>query len=106
MIAQEPTDVLGTPRPMKVSSREILARLGTGESIAVVCESAGLSRPAFDAWWKAEIARRVPVMEGVRAAAVRGPVRIDRDALGIPHIHAGNDPDLFFGLGYAMSADR
>ena len=91
---------------MNVASQEILARLGSGESIAVVCAWAGLSRPAFDAWWRAELARRVPAREGVRAAAVRGPVRIDRDVRGIPHIHAGNDPDLFFGFGYTMAADR
>ncbi|HZW33423.1 MAG TPA: penicillin acylase family protein [Isosphaeraceae bacterium] len=88
------------------ASQEILARLGRGESIAAVCAWAGLSRQAFDAWWQAEIARRVPAMEGVRTAAVRGPVRIDRDAVGIPHIRAANDVDLFFGFGYAMAADR
>src|SRR5262249_50101993 len=36
----------------------------------------------------------------------RGPVQIDRDSRGIPHIHAGSDADLFFGFGYAMAADR
>src|SRR4051794_25213801 len=91
---------------MKVPSQEILARLGSGESIDSVCERVGMTREAFDAWWQGEVARRVPSMEGVRAAAVRGPVRIDRDALGVPHIQAENDPDLFFGFGYAMAADR
>jgi penicillin amidase len=87
-------------------TREILGRLGSGESIASVCDSADLTRAGFDAWWKAEVARRVPAMGGIRAAAVRGPLRIDRDARGIPHIHAEDDADLFFGFGYAMAADR
>ena len=29
-----------------------------------------------------------------------------RDALGIPHIYAGSDADLFFGFGFAMAQDR
>jgi penicillin amidase len=97
---------LETGQLMKVPSREILTRLGMGESIASISKWAGLSRAAFDAWWKDEIARRVPAMEGHRTAAVRGSVQIDRDARGIPHIHANNDTDLFFGFGYAMAADR
>jgi penicillin amidase len=38
--------------------------------------------------------------------AVGGRVEILRDRSGIPHIYATSTPDLFFGLGVAMSQDR
>src|SRR5262249_12687574 len=43
---------------------------------------------------------------GSRRARVRSPVQIERDSLGIPHIFADNDADLFFGFGYALAQDR
>ena len=40
-------------------------------------------------------------------APVKALIReIQRDALGIPHIHASSDDDLFFAFGYAMAQDR
>lgn len=105
---------------MNLSSQEILRRLGHGARIAEVCESAGLSRGEFDAWWRAECQRRVPAASGsVRVDFPRTPdasppakragqdqVRIERDRFGIPHIHADNPTDLFFGFGYATAQDR
>ncbi len=47
---------------MRLASKEILRRLGAGESIAAVCEAAGISREAFDAWWRddrAEVAKTI-----------------------------------------------
>jgi penicillin amidase len=38
--------------------------------------------------------------------AVSAPVSIIYDQVGMPHIRAQNDPDLFYGLGYAMAQDR
>jgi penicillin amidase len=37
---------------------------------------------------------------------VRAPVRIDRDARGIPHVRAANGHDLFFAEGYLEGSDR
>src|SRR5262249_28163764 len=91
---------------MKLSAAEILRRLGAGESIEAVCESAGLTRSEFDAWWQAEAVARVPVMRGAHQTDVRRPVRIERNAWGIPSIFAENDEDLFFGFGYATAQDR
>ncbi|MGE0609866.1 MAG: penicillin acylase family protein [Pirellulales bacterium] len=91
---------------MKLSSKAILARVGAGESIATICAAAGLSRKQFDDWWQAELTARVPSTEGQARHAVRKAVDIGRDAWGIPHIHADNDQDLFFGFGYAMAQDR
>jgi penicillin amidase len=91
---------------MRLSGREILRRLGAGEAVGAVCEAAGLSRAEFDAWWQAETAARVPPVVGTCRAAVRRPVRIERDRWGIPAVFAENDDDLFFGFGYAMAQDR
>jgi penicillin amidase len=92
---------------MNVSASELLVRLGRGERIADVCTAGGLSREAFDSWWADECRRRVPPAAGSRtAAALAGPVRIERDRLGIPTVRAGTDADLFFGFGYATAQDR
>jgi penicillin amidase len=91
---------------MKLTSKEILKRLGAGLSISQVCQEAGISRTQFDSWWHAEIRSRVPEQSGSRRAQVRRPVQIERDSLGIPHIFADNDADLFFGFGYALAQDR
>jgi penicillin amidase len=91
---------------MKLTSKEILGRLGGGVFISALCAAAGMSRAAFDAWWKAEAAARVPSMTGQRRAAVRRSVQIERNEWGIPSIFADNDEDLFFGFGYALAQDR
>ncbi|HEX5271385.1 MAG TPA: penicillin acylase family protein [Gemmataceae bacterium] len=91
---------------MPLSSRDMLRRLGAGETIADVCAAAGLDRAQFDAWWRAEAAARVPDPAGARRAAVRRAVRIERDRWGVPSIYAEDDEDLFFGFGYAMAQDR
>jgi len=84
----------------------MLTQLGSGATIADVCTAAGIQRDQFDAWWQTETRRRVPETAGSRRLQVRQPVRIDRDAHGIPHIHAENDDDLFFAFGYAQAQDR
>ncbi|MGH7168865.1 MAG: penicillin acylase family protein, partial [Gemmataceae bacterium] len=91
---------------MKLTAKEILRRLGDGESIAATCAAAGMSRTEFDAWWKQEAASRVPAMTGSRRARVCRSVQISRDSWSIPNIQADNDEDLFFGFGYAMAQDR
>src|SRR5579871_568991 len=91
---------------MKLSSRAMLAQLGAGAPISAVCESAGISRGDFDAWWRSEIERRVPEMQGTIRAGVDKPIEITRNEWGIPTISARDDADLFFGFGYAMAQDR
>jgi penicillin amidase len=91
---------------MTVPTRDVLRRLGAGEPIEAVSAAAGLSRAQFDAWWRAEATARVPDLAGRRRAAVRGPVRIERNRWGIPSVYADNDDDLLFGFGYAMAQDR
>jgi penicillin amidase len=49
----------------------------------------------------------LPTLEGtVDVPGLSGPVRIDRDALGIPTIHAANRIDLACGLGFVHAQDR
>lgn len=91
---------------MRLTDREMLVRLGAGETIASVCEAAGVGRAEFDAWWKKQIAARVPKMDGKLTAGVSASAEIRRDDRGIPHIFAANEPDLFFAYGVAMAQDR
>lgn len=91
---------------MKLSSLELLARLGAGESIDSVCQQAELTPEEFQAWWRHEAVSRVPAMSGNLSGGVTAATRIERDAIGIPHIYATNDVDLFYAFGYALAQDR
>jgi penicillin amidase len=59
-------------------------------------------------WWlQHRLAASLPQTSG--EIVVRGltrDVEIIRDAYGVPHIYAHNEPDLFFALGFAMAQDR
>ncbi|MFO0969781.1 MAG: penicillin acylase family protein [Gemmataceae bacterium] len=89
------------------SSLDILHRLGRGERIADLCKSLNWSRPQFDAWWQDEAKKRLPAMTGERRLpGLTTATRIGRDDWGIPHIHAGDERDLFFAFGYATAQDR
>lgn len=91
---------------MPIESRELLRRLGAGESIAAVRAAAGMTEAEFDVWWRSELASRVPPASGAQRVGVSAAVRIERDQQGIPHVFAADDSDLFFGFGYAMAQDR
>ncbi len=94
---------------MNLTSKEMLLKLGSGSKIAGLCKEAGITRQEFDAWWRAELSRRVPSPAGSKTlgkGAVQGASRIERDEWGIPHIYADDDDGLFFAYGYAMAQDR
>lgn len=91
---------------MSVSHRDLLRRLGAGESIDALCRETGWSREEFDQWWRREAASRAPRCAGEVAVGVKNHVSIERDRFGIPHIFAESEADLFFGFGYAMAQDR
>ncbi|WP_170514520.1 penicillin acylase family protein [Ruegeria atlantica] len=42
----------------------------------------------------------------VEVRGLNAPVEIIRDTANVPHVLAENDPDVFFGLGYAHAQDR
>lgn len=53
------------------------------------------------------IQRMLPLTDGNLAlAGLRGELRIERDATGIPTIRAGSPEDLAFGLGFVHAQDR
>lgn len=91
---------------MNLGDKDILKRLGTGDSIADVCEAAGCSRAEFDRWWQECIAKRVPSIDGDVRLPIASSATIERDQRGIPHIYADSDADLFVAFGYAMAQDR
>lgn len=87
--------------------KDMLLRLGAGDSIQAICEDAGLTRAEFDQWWTAQTAKRVPSMEGSRTVSgLSGQVDVVRDEWGVPHVLADSDDALFFGYGYATAQDR
>jgi len=90
----------------ELPTSELLRRLGDGENIEALCSELGISRQDFDCWWSAELARRVPDFQGSIEGNVQAGTTIHRDSLGIPHILAENDQDLFFAFGMAMAQDR
>jgi penicillin amidase len=91
---------------MNPTSRDVLRRLGAGETIESVCRESEWSRTEFDAWWRREAASRAPCCDGEVPAAVRAGVTIERDRWGVPHVLAERRNDLWFGFGYAMAQDR
>ena len=91
---------------MPALGQEMLRRLGTGESIDAICQSAGWTRAEFDERWKSEAASRAPRCDGQVVSSVNAAVTIERDRWGIPHIFADNHRDLWFGFGFAMAQDR
>ncbi len=51
--------------------------------------------------------RALPPVDGERRVdGLAGPVRIERDADGVPTIHAASSADALFGLGYVHAQDR
>lgn len=87
-------------------SRDLLRRLGRGESIESICRHQVWSREQFDAWWQEETRSRLSVTQGSITVPLERPVTIGRDRWGIPHIFAERTDELFFGFGYAMAQDR
>lgn len=52
-------------------------------------------------------ARSFPQTSGeVTVAGIAAPVRILRDEHGVPHIRAGSEDDLWFGVGFVHAQDR
>jgi len=59
-------------------------------------------------WWgHRQIAGSLPKLDGVQTVAgLQNEVRIERDSLGIPTIHAKNRLDLAFATGFVHAQDR
>ena len=89
-----------------VDDTALLYRLGRGASVEEACLSGNLEAQGFQSWWQAQLARRLPQIEGVTHVPVRDAVEIHRDSNGVPHIFADHKEDLYFAYGYAMAQDR
>src|SRR5688500_16773813 len=83
-----------------------LHQFGSGDSRHTVAAALGITSAEFEQQLRQSLTSRLPDLDRQRMAPVGNPVQIHRDALGIPHIYANNDHDLFFGLGFAMAQDR
>lgn len=56
-------------------------------------------------WWM--LRRSLPQLDGtVALPALRAPVEVERDALGVPHIRAQSLDDLLVAQGYVTAQDR
>jgi penicillin amidase len=52
------------------------------------------------------VPRTVPALRAELLPPMRGAIEILRDANGVPHIFADEEPDLYAALGYLQGADR
>lgn len=84
----------------------MLADLGRGISIPEICAKKGWSAAEFETRWQEALASRVPELNATIQAPVNSKATIERDSLGIPHIFAESDSDLFWAFGFAMAQDR
>src|SRR5947207_8313123 len=58
----------------------------------------------FAIWWYAY--RPLPKTSGAVRAPVTASASVARDSLGVPHIRAASQDDVFFVQGYATAQDR
>jgi penicillin G amidase len=88
------------------ATQQLIAALGAGRTLADAASAAGVSVAEAERLWH-ELARsRLPPTSATLTGEVSSPVEILRDAYGVPHVYADAEPDLFFGLGFAMAQDR
>ncbi len=58
-------------------------------------------------WVRRTAEKSFPQIEGeIRLAGLSGPVDVYRDEMGVPHIYASTEHDLFFAQGYIHAQDR
>jgi len=75
-------------------------------SVAVACLMAAAAGGGY-LWFQHIVEKGLPQISGdMRISGIKEPVEILRDAYGVPHIYAQNEPDLYFAFGYAMAQDR
>ena len=64
---------------MALSDQERLLQLGSAVSIDTLCQSEGITREEFDAWWKQIIVTRAATLQGSISDDVSATVSIQRD---------------------------
>ena len=91
---------------MPLTTSQLISGLGAGQSLAEIAGAAGVSVEEARKVWQNLIRARVPPSSASLRGSVSAPVEVVRDSYGVPHVYAQSEPDLFFGLGFAMAQDR
>ncbi|HLE92905.1 MAG TPA: penicillin acylase family protein [Anaerolineales bacterium] len=88
-------------------AKNILKRLGLGVLIIFILLGAG-GTFYFKSYLPNTVApKSFPQIDGeIQLDGLNGPVDIYRDPMGIPHIYAATQHDLFFAQGYVHAQDR
>jgi penicillin amidase len=99
-----PAPVPTLPRPRSRAGR-IARRLALGLLVLLaVLLLAGL---ATGLWLRSEVRASLPQVAGERAVAgLAAPVRVERDALGVPTVRGANRNDVARALGFLHAQDR
>lgn len=91
---------------MPLTSQQLVAALGAGKGVGAIATEAGVPLATVQDLWQQLTAGKVPPANAALQAGVSARVEVVRDGAGVPHVYAENEPDLFFGLGFAMAQDR
>src|SRR5438045_2999353 len=91
---------------MPLTTSQLVSGLGAGQSLAEIAGAAGVSVEEARKLWQTLIRAKVPPSSADVQGVVGAPVEVVRDSYGVPHVYARSEPDLFFGLGFAMAQDR
>ena len=88
-------------------ARNILKRLGLGILIIFILLGAGGTFYFKSYLPNTVVQKSFPQIDGeIQLEGLTGPVDIYRDPMGIPHIYAATQHDLFFAQGYVHAQDR
>jgi penicillin amidase len=89
------------PAPRRSLLRRLLRVLLVALLVVAVLSGAGAL------WVRSLLLGSLPKLSGeIEGSGVAAPVRIERDALGVPTIHAQTREDLLFALGFLHAQDR
>ncbi|MBI2677571.1 MAG: penicillin acylase family protein [Candidatus Koribacter versatilis] len=91
-----------TLAPARPRVRRIVLRIASTLLLIVLLASAGVAT-----WFYSVAHASLPQLDG--KLALRGlsaPVTVTRDHIGVPHIVAATDDDLFFAQGFVTAQDR
>ena len=83
------------------------ARRAVKAGLIASAAAAALGALSGAAVWHRLLRRPLPKTRGrLEVAGIEGPLQIDRDRWGVPHIEASDRHDLWFGQGFVHAQDR
>jgi penicillin amidase len=102
------TQPRSSARALGASERRALAvaALRSDRSLDDFASAHDLTPAALRRLIRAELAARLPHIDGALAGPVGRPVEIVRDRYGIPHVFAESEEDAYAGLGVVVAQDR